>query len=76
MKLLKNNFTIKKDQSSRIIFTDDEIQQFRKGEARQFLLLINNRGVGLLADSEAYAQGKKPVLTSFSPIIEMFPIVN
>lgn len=66
-------YTQEKDKST--VFTIDKIkmEEYSKKNARQFLLVLNNKDDDMIKDLIAVNKGINPISTSFQRIIEIIP---
>jgi hypothetical protein len=60
-------------ENTKIEFSKEELDFFKNYKGRQFLFFVNNREQEMLADFNAAINKKKPFLTSFAEVIEIFP---
>lgn len=70
--VLKNDVRVIKDKDTFVSIEDDIINELYNNQARQFLILLNNREEELITDLKAMADNKKPFPTTFNSIIEFY----
>lgn len=74
--LLAKDVPVTKNQATSINIEDQILSDIYKNEQRQFLFVFANRNEEILADALALDQLKKPYMTTFQGIIEIYPIIE
>lgn len=75
--LILNNIKTKKGIPTKVYFEKQTLKEISiNKDKRQFLLILNNRGKNILADIKAVAEGRKPFMTTYQGIIEIYPQID
>lgn len=77
VKKIAERVPIPPNKETKLELSEEQLNLFyRNKNRRQFLLFVNNRDTEMLADYKVALTKKKPFITSFSQIVEIYPLLN
>jgi hypothetical protein len=72
LSIVDHKIKVKKNEPTFIYLPSKTLAQLRESQDKSYLILLNNRGIDLLADIEALDLGLKPFSTTYQSVIEFY----